>query len=359
MEKDCMKRSIIAVLLLLVGTLGTVHAQDGGGLTGDQRAALNVVNKAITTMISQESYRVTQQSTMTQDTTQLNDNLPVRYANDYTFTVGAQFDAEQQLASAQGKLTSHSTNSIGETSTSTALMAFSAEFNLADGTLYERFELPTEYGLSTLLSGQWIALSHDEYWAALKNEYGLNAMGLQLGLTRALNPREQGGYTVNGLPTGPLPDAALIDIQELDSAALDGQSMRVFELTLDPLYWMVEGMKASPLTNADPTADLDAATIQALRAWLRERVNDRQTIWIGADDHLIHRIETSSVGSYNTGDMREDIPALAEGEAWSTQVLTITFDNTNTVTFSAFGVPVEIAAPDDAVPFGEQFERND
>jgi hypothetical protein len=195
-------------------------------------------------------------------------------------------------------------------------------------------------------------------WDVLKSEYGFEAMSFQSTLSEAVSPRPDGGYTVGGALTGPLAEAALFDIVELGGETLDGQPMRVFELSLDPLYWMVEGMKASPLTNADPTADLDAATIQTLTAWLREHIDQQQRIWIGVEDHLIHQIETHNVGGYHTGEMRDAIPALADSEAWSGQEVAIDFDYIMTTTYTNFGVPVEIVAPEEAVPFVDQFARS-
>jgi len=351
-----MKRRIMVVLALLIGMLGTAHAQDGG-LTGDQRAALDVVNEAITTTLAQANYHVSRQNSTTQ-TTQSADNPSVNFSIEDSSSVDVRFDAGQQLTSAQGQLTVQITPSISGIQTPVAPVIFEARFVLADEYLYERFDPAGELALLLNLPDQWLVLSYDDLNAILANEYSMSALGLQLRLFNVLIPRPDGGFTLVGLPTGPLPDAFLIDIQEVAGAALDGQSMRVFELTLDPLYWAVETAKANPLTQADPTADLDAATIQALRVWLRAHINDRQTIWIGAEDHLIHRIETHSTGGYDTAALREAIPALAAAEAWSGDTMTTTFDKTDTVTFSAFGVPVEIIAPEDALPFVGQFERN-
>ncbi len=179
----------------------------------------------------------------------------------------------------------------------------------------------------------------DETWYRFSGGSGMMDMGMPEGWFQAddvNNPEAMGlGDYGSMADSGPF-DIELLDgngvtITEVEGDTLNGQSMRVFEITYDEqaIQANIEDiMGAMDSTSQDALGGMEGMEGMFANATITQRV------WVGVDDTLIHRTQFD----FNTGQAEMELPDMPMPMSFSQTV-------TGTTELTSVNEPVDIPDP--------------
>jgi hypothetical protein len=364
-----MKRLFIPlIMLLLIAAALPVTAQEDENLTADQRDLLTYINEAIDNLNQSDSYAVHYHSAQTNTTTYDDGNA---YDSDTETKSDAQgsFDPGGSLVTARGSMYLRSVSQEQGASTDdsgdTPDNDMSGEFILIDDHVYARNDLPLADMLgftheeAATMNDTWFALSYDDLRGLASMDYGLPGIRIKTAFLPVVTPIIDGQFQIAGFQPQPFEEAGVLSIVELENESIDGQIMRVFELTLDPLpvVWGHDDRSVLPWNPPDPLESFGSDGYQALQRYFQERVQVNQKIWIRADDHLLYLVTGSSQGGYNTKEIQETAAPFVDSDNGTGDTnITIDFSGSTTITYSGFNEPFTVEAPSNTLNLIDFFE---
>lgn len=345
--------AILSLLAILLAGISPMQAQDGDHLDDEQRAALAVVNAAIGNMLSLESYAVR---------VEIHDarviqgvDMPAYHTvRDTRFDAVSAFDADHRIHTAQVDLhVVHTTMTPDEDGEAALTMEVDSALVLLGSDVYLRAkvtapEAAQPFDDETLRAlDQWRHLTADEFAVIMRGEHGVRTYGLILMIMPVMHSADGDGFHMPGTQLASYAAGDVLRVTELDRATLHDRSMRVFELALDPFPLMLRNAEqvAAQFGGESVSTKYDAATLEAVTRLMREDVSYTVRLWIGVEDQLVHQIVYVTQEDYDTGAIRAAVPALQDTDLWPSDDLMIVTDAQSTVTYSALGAPVEVAAP--------------
>jgi hypothetical protein len=302
------KRTLLLVVALLVLTACPAGAQDD--FTPEEEALTEYVAAAIEDTLAQNSISATLDMEMLM-------NMVFVTGSDTTnltmeMTAGGEIKNaidEEQNVSSTAEITMEMSISMPGTSAQEGAVDISVIQLGSDG--YARFSNAAGVFTDALPETDWISLDLEDPTSLVDVESLLayRDIGLQY----------------------PVTVETIVAIKELEPETLDDQAMRTFEMTFDMPAIME--MSEEMLVNMLGTSGLgqDDALLEALV----ETMTLDLALWVGDEDGLVHYAQpTITVETELTAAQTGSIPA------------DVTLEMVQEITYSAFGEPVEIVAPD-------------
>jgi hypothetical protein len=305
-----MKRAVllIAVLALLAAAL-PVFAQTS--LTSQQQESVQTVSDAVTAIGELDSYTMYSKQIINQQMEMGVGQQTMNIVNDITQTIDFQVVKTADGYNASGALEQSTVTDLGTGGTETVL---TFEMVLLDGDTYVR--VSGDAGpLAAMFPEGWSNLSDP---AAAANP-----------LLSALNVESMVGLGSQSFLTE---DSAVLGIEELDSAEIDGQTMRVFDINYDTTALAASGVFDAMSSSLGSLAGPQGGDPQEMIQDMFEDAEITYTAYVGADDGLLHQLDNT---------MAIDATLSFQG---MTLPLVMTIDSTTV--FSDFNEPVEIEAPE-------------
>ncbi len=360
-----MKRgiSVIVIVILLSIPFPRIQAQETDPLTADQRDALTFVLGAFDNLRALDSYAAAGSEEQNQ-ITRVEDHYQFTTTSARTIETRMAFDTDRDLLAAQGIL---SVNQMLQMNQGEIVSTdISASFSIMDDVLYQRFEfdrydpqyLMLDSNIETFFQPQWYALPAADLLNIHALEVGTGAYVLQSLVMPAVTPTRAGEFWVYGMIIL-LTEDMVLNIVELPSESISGETMRVFELTLDPAPVRLEEMRVSALGPVDPTDEIDAETYQELVELMRERFQMQMIIQISTDSHLPYQIDATFTGTYDSNELETLFSVPETSDSGGDQNIITRYESHSITTFSLFNMPFEVTAPPDATPFLSWFTEEE
>jgi hypothetical protein len=303
-----MKRIAVFVLvaLMLVGVL-SVGAQ---GLSDGEKEAVADVGAAFNAFLELESYTSVMEQTVTQNMTMEMGQQSLKISNIISQSGTSIIQNTEDGFNMEGKLEQTVTQDMG---TGAQEMGWTLDLVIVDGVLYGRVDNAT--GLfATIAPEGWVNVNEDG--AASPIFASINAQTLQntYGLTYPMN------------------EETVTAITKLDDEELDGQVMRVFDVTYDISSLLESGLFDATLGAMNAQPGMTQQDMQNLVTQMLEGAEFQLKVWIGQDDGLLHRFDSTLLVDSTISIQGMTLPLL--------------MDVVSSVTFSDFNEPVAITAPE-------------
>jgi hypothetical protein len=298
-----MKRLILLVLAIFVlAAAFPVFAQD---------EAVQTVSDAVAALQELDSYTTHVEQTIAQNIEMGSGDTAMSITNDIVQTIDLQVAKTDEGYNAVGTIDQ---NIASGTAGQSQELAMTIEIVLLDGVAFLRGSSESPM-LANIIPTEWTEID-DSIATTNPTLAGFSPSALQqfYGINAAF-------------------DAETIEsITELDSAEIDGQSMRVFEIeySLDAL--LESGMLSGLTGGMGAQAGMSDEDLQALVEDILSGSDATYTAYIGADDGLLHQLD-----SVLTVDTTMNLQGMS-------LPLQMTVDSSST--FSGFNEPVEIEAPE-------------
>ena len=338
-----MKRTILFALMLalLVMVLPTVAQNQ---LTPDQQASVDLVSSAIDGLKMLDTYTVHGEQTISMQIQMAAVGNGTTMTTDISQISDFQLQKTDDGYNAAGTLQNNTSMNMAGGVGGTPGRAFTIEFITLDGKSYIRFDMgdttnnPAASAMASIFPDGWVEAGADSTNPLLAS-YGPDML--------------KGIYNLNVS----VDTASVWSIEESAGENMDGQAMRVFDITYNPETYFqssafaamansigsagggagagamgsmpnVPGMPAMPdVPNADAQPSLEDIA-RSLQVALR--------VYVGADDGLLHQVEST---------VTYDMSAM-QASATSGDSLPMIMSLTGATTFSNFNQPVTIEAPD-------------
>ncbi|MBL8165635.1 MAG: hypothetical protein JNJ61_26865 [Anaerolineae bacterium] len=303
-----MKRIAVFVFvgLLLVGAL-SVGAQ---GLSDGEKEAVADVGAAFEAFLELETYTSVIEQTITQNITMEMGQQTVKLSNIISQSGTSVIQNLEDGFNMEGKLEQLVSQDMGAGAQD---MGWTLDLVIVDGVLYGRVDNAT--GLfATIAPEGWVNVNEDG--AASPIFASINAQMLQqtYGLSYPMN------------------EETVTSITKLDTEELDGQVMRVFDVDYDINVLLESGLFDATLGSMNAQPGMTQQDMRDLVTQMMEGADFQLKVWIGQDDGLVHRFEST---------LLVDSTVTIQG-----MTLPLVMDVVSSVSFSGFNEPVEITAPE-------------
>lgn len=308
-----MKRIAVFVVLglLLVGVF-SVGAQ---GLSEGEKAALADVSAAFEAFLKLESYTSVMEQTITQDMSlnmgqQTMGGQTLQFSNTISQSGTSVIQNTEDGFNMSGKLEQLITQNMGAGSQE---MGWTLDLIVVDGVLYGRVD-NAKGMFSTMAPEGWINVNEDGADSPIFAGINIEMLQQTYGLTYPLN------------------EETVISITKLEDEELNGQVMRVFDISYNIDALLESGMFAAALGAVGEQPGMTQEELIDLINQMLSGAEFQLKVWVGQNDGLLHRFDSL---------LKVDSTISFQGMS-----MPMVMEVVSSVTFSDFNAPVEIAAPE-------------